>query len=357
MDRTHLTGRLDTRVPPVVRFENAALDDNPASPEGIVLRGRVALSSLRFIKTDWYQRELELRADIEAGYRAGATLPDIDLGVRGQDFAFDGGDCAIVSPCYVIDGWQRVGNALRLIDSVGDIDIRLGAMVHFNTTAEWEHARFEALNRNRRQVSANVHLRNMRGSNAAVATLYGLSHNEANCPVIDRVCWRQKLPPGDLLSAYQLAGLAGHLHDHKVAPSSNVHRRAHQLLSVANAIGLPVFRYNCLGFLQLVEECWGLRGIQRRAGHAQTSEGFLTVLARLLSNHSNFWNDEMLTVERRDRRKLAAFGLADPNVSRLTRGGPAGRDILTELLAKHMNSGRRNNRLTRRRVSRRSLRA
>ena len=60
MDRTHLTGRLDTRVPPVVRFENAVLDDNPTSPEGIVLRGRVALSSLRFIKTDWYQRELEL---------------------------------------------------------------------------------------------------------------------------------------------------------------------------------------------------------------------------------------------------------------------------------------------------------
>ena len=223
-------------------------------------------------------------------------------------------------------------------------------MVHFNTTAEWEHARFEALNRNRKRVSANVHLRNMRGSNAAVATLYGLSHNEANCPVADRVCWRQKPLRGDLLSAYQLAGVAGQLHHHKAVPTNDVHHRARQLLNVANGIGLPVFRQNCLGFLQLVEECWGLRGVQRRAGHMQASAVFLTVLARLLSRHSNFWSDEMLTVERRDRHKLAAFALTDPDVARLARGGHAGRDILAELLAKHMNSGRRTNRLTPRRL-------
>lgn len=156
---------LDTRVKPVVRILNGALDEDPASPNAIVLNGRLDPETFRHLKVDnSYQRPLGDRSDIYEAIKAGIVVPNIDIGVRGQDFSCDGDNFVIHSPAYIIDGWQRVGTALRILELIPNHPIRMFATVHFGTDEVWERHRFTELNKNIRKVSPNLHLRNMRDS-------------------------------------------------------------------------------------------------------------------------------------------------------------------------------------------------
>src|SRR3990167_3749059 len=63
---------LYTRVKPVVRILNGALDEHENSPNSIVLNGRIDPTTLRFLKVDSsYQRPLAERADIFEALKAG----------------------------------------------------------------------------------------------------------------------------------------------------------------------------------------------------------------------------------------------------------------------------------------------
>lgn len=179
---------INTRVQPFVRIINASMDEDPSSPSAVVVNGRIDPASLRFLKVDNdYQRPLGERADIFDALKNGTVVPNIDVGVRGQDFDVDDGDILIKSPAYIIDGWQRVGTALHLLDNIPNHPLRIFATVHFGTDALWERHRFTELNKNVKKVSPNLHLRNMRDTNEAVLTLYGLSNNTKEFALYKRV--------------------------------------------------------------------------------------------------------------------------------------------------------------------------
>jgi len=340
---------LNTKVQPHVRIINGALDEDGDSSSGIVLNGRIDPSTLRFLKVDKeYQRELAERADIFDALKEGKIVPNIEIGVRGQDFVTDGDDFLINSPAYIIDGWQRVGTALRLLDTVPEHRLRIFASIHFGTDQNWEAHRFTQLNKNVKRVSPNLHLRNMRDANNAVLTLFVLSNNERSFPLYKKVCWSQNMQRGQLISALILGTTSLTLHIHK---GSMVTRSADGVASglnrVVDNISLPVFRKNCHVFFSLINDCWPFSEIEYRHTATQLKISFLSETARMLSRHPAFWDADncVLTVGADDRRKLAKFPINDPQVINLAGSGGKARNILYQLLIDHMNSGRRTQRL------------
>lgn len=340
---------LDTRVAQVVRIERAALDESETSPDGVVMRGRIAPSTLRFLEVDkQYQRDLEVRDDIAQALKAGEVVPDIDVGVRGQAMKWEGDDCLIASPCFVIDGWQRVGNARRLLEEIGDIEIRLGALLHFGTGPDWEAARFTRLNNNAKRVSANLHLRNLRNQNHAVATLYGLTTSEANCPLKGRVAWNQNRHRDELVGSFLIAKVMLRLHAHRSLQSSRIDQLAGYLGQAAATVTLPVFRHNCLTFSQLIEAAWGIRAITYKRSAPQIKGTFMLCLADVLSRHANFWDGERLDIGAFWRRRFAAFPINDPHIAEIAGQGGTARKILYSTLIEHLDNGLSSNRLVRR---------
>jgi hypothetical protein len=73
----------------------------------------------------------------------------------------------------------------------------------------------------------------------------------------------------------------------------------------------------------------------------------LEVLAKLFSDHKNFWEGNKLTVSTDLRRKLGLFPIHDPEVAHLCGASRAGQTTLYYYLETHLNKGRRRtNRLT-----------
>lgn len=336
---------LDTRVEPHVRVLNGALDEDENSSTGIVLNGRLDPATLRFLKVDSeYQRPLGERADIFEALKNGTIVPNIDIGVRGQDFAVDGDDFIIRSPAYIIDGWQRVGTALRLLEMVPNHPIRIFATLHFATSAIWERHRFTELNKNVKKVSSSLHLRNMRDRNEAVLTLFGLSTATKDFALYKKVCWSQNMARGELLPALSFAKVARRLHNHHVSMSlNNVEGIATGIATAAKSIGLQNFRKNVSTFFDIVDECWSFRAIELRANAPQVKLTFLLQLARMCSSHLDFWDvgDRVFFMAANDRRKLAKFPLNDPHVRNLAGAGGAAANIMYEMLCSHMDSGKR----------------
>lgn len=340
---------LDTRVKPHIRVINGALDEDPDSPKAVVLNGRIDINTLRFLKVDnSYQRPLGNREDIFDALKEGEVVPNIDVGARGQDFTMDGEDFLIYSPAYIIDGWQRVGTALRLLELFPNQSLRIFVTVHFGTDDLWERHRFTELNKNIKKVSANLHLRNTRDQNDAVLTIFGLSNSAKDFPLYKKVNWSQSMQRGQLISALVLCKAASFLHSHQGAIATNSATSvAESIRKSAAAVTLKNFRQNILTFVSLINECWPLAAIEYRNAAAQIKSAFLIELARLFSNHPVFWtsDDRILTIIGDDRRKLSKFPISDPQVVQLAGTGGASRRMLYQLLLDHMNSGRRSNRL------------
>lgn len=343
---------LDTRVRPHIRIINGALDEDQTSPSAIVLQGRIDSSTLRFLKVDDYQRKLESRADIWDALKNRITLPNIEIGVRGQDFDTDGDDFIVYSPAYIVDGWQRCGNALRMMETIPDHPIRLFGSVHFGTTYSWEAHRFTELNKNVRKVSPNQHLRNMRDQNDAVLTLYGLSNNAPDFPLYKKVCWSQNMSRGELVSALVLCKVAMVLHSHKVSiMAGQTDQIVRAVSNAANTVSLPIFRRNISTFFAIINECWPINTLEYRHTATQIKSSFMMELARMFSRHATFWDgmsEQSLSVSADDLRKLKKFAINDNQVAQLAGSPGAARKILYQLLVDHMNSGRRTQRLSER---------
>lgn len=339
--------RLDTRVPRVIRILNGALDEDPETG-AIVLNGRLDPSTLRFLKVGPYQRPLGDRNDIFEALKNGVTVPNIDIGVRGNTFATAGDDYEIADDAYIIDGWQRVGTALRILENTPGAPIRMFATVHFGTNELSERHRFTELNKNIKKVASNLHLANMRDLNDAVATLYGLTFNQPDFPVYKRVSWGQNMARGDLITAVSLLKTSVYLHSHKIGlPSLGAEKVARTAASVAKSITLMQYRKNVVTFFQVIDECWPIGAIEYRKTAPQVKESFLRNLARFFSEHLDFWNTSgaVFFVAADQRHKLGSFPINDPQVSALAGSTGTAGNILRELLAKHMNSGRRSGRL------------
>lgn len=339
---------LDTRVEPHVRIINGSLDDDPNSPGAVVLNGRIDQDTLRFLKVDQeYQRPLGNRADVFDALKAGVVVPSIEVGIRGEDFETDEDDFIIKAPAYIIDGWQRVGTALRILEGSPNTPIRMFATCHFGTDSLWERHRFTDLNKNVKRVSPNLHLRNMRDTNPAVLTLYGLCHNTRDFPLYRKVCWSQNMGRGELITALQMLRVSSRLHRHiGRAHGETVPAMAASIANAAETISLNLFRSNVKAFFVLIDECWPINLIEYRKQAPQIKNTFMFELARLFSLHTDFWRGNKLFFDASTRQKLSKFPVNDPHVKQLASSGGPARHILYDLLLRHMNSGRRINRLT-----------
>lgn len=344
-ERGDILAPLNTRVEPIVRIINGSLDEDPSSPNSIVLNGRIDPRTLRFLKVDEsYQRPLGDRADIFEALKNGVVVPNIEIGVRGQDFTTEGNDIVIRSPAYIIDGWQRVGTALKLLDLTPEHPVRIFGSVHFGTDDVWERHRFTELNKNVRKVSPNLHLRNMRDGNEAILTLYGLSNNQREFPLYGKISWSQNMKRGELMPATQLAKVSLRLHSHLTSiRSERVEIMAVSLMTAIKKTSLPTFRKNISTLFEVLDECWSFGAIEHRARAPHLKATFLVQVARMFSSHVDFWDtsERVFFVSADMRRKLSKFPLHDPHVSNLAGSGGAAGNILYDLLVNHMNSGRR----------------
>lgn len=327
-----------------IKMSHAALDETPEKE--VILRGRIHPDSLRFLQVADYQREVLPLSTINGLMEAFKTgsVPDIDLGMRGERFLDRGGNFYLKDPVFIIDGLQRVTAANMMLQD-GSVP-RIGATVHFSTDEEWERNRFKILNADMTKLSSNILLRNMRHEIDAINLLYRLCDDKAFA-MYDRINWEQRQKRHELISAVTLLKVAGALHSH-IGPgkSSRIKELAPGVDKIVVRIGKNVFRDNMKTFFQTVDQCWGIQRVAYKEGAIYLRSGFLLVLATIFSNHTDFWRENRLFVEAQLIRKIQSFPISDPSVVNLSSATGKARELLYTLLVNHINSGKRTRRLT-----------
>lgn len=334
-----------------VKIVDAALHETKSGE--ITLVGAIAPESLHILKTDDYQREvapLTSLSDMRDAIKAGETLPPVELGMRGQNFTSREGTFFLKDPTFIIDGIQRISSAVHVLNTNPGTDVHISCQVRFNTTKEEERELFRKLNTLRTKVSPNVILRNRRSDSPAVLMLYGLTTNDKIFALHGRVTWSQRMGKGELITALTFAKVFGLLHSHKAATKrSRIEELVPALDKAIDAFGISAVRDNIKKFFELVDECWGIKRVHYREGAMYMRHTFLAVLAKLLSDHHDFWqapDEKRLFVSANLKRKIAQFEVNDPAVIQLTSSSGKSRELLYMLLRDHINKGKTTKRLS-----------
>lgn len=358
---------------PEIRVLNAALEER--SNGDIIIRGSIAADCLQHLKTDDYQREVLApiggkKSKLQRGVESGVTLPDIELGMRGQQFTSRGNVITLHGAVYIIDGLQRVSALLAHMetdkDAATDTD-PLGATIHLATTKEWEKSRFADLNQLRTPVSPNIILRNMRDKHPSVLTLYGLSMRDADFALYERVCWNQRMTRSELITASVMVRAARGIHSHIItklanagtsgknyvgnvglnsgevgrATSASVGRAPMLLDRVAAEVGLQNYRANIKDYFELVDVCYGIRTVEYNQVSTHLRGNFISVLAEFLSRNQRLWKDgKRMNVDAKTRNRLKSFPINDPEIRRLCSAGSMVLPTLYTYLLNHMNKGK-----------------
>lgn len=337
-------------VPTSVKIINGALDET--SDGEIILRGVVAPESLASLQVDDYQREvlpLTAMTSILDALKGGEVLPDIELGMRGQRYTEKDGVFVLRDSVFIVDGQQRVNGGLHTLQTDPDTKVRIGATIHFGTNKDWERERFRILNTLRNKVSPNVILRNKREESPLVEMLFNLCANDKSFALHNRVSWSQRMTRSEILTALTLAKTVGWLHSHKAPTKRNdIEELVPALDKAMDIFGIQNLRSNMRTFFDLIDECWGIKRVQYKEGAPHIKGTFLSVIARLLSNHTDFWrqpDEKQLVIEASLRRKIAQFPVHDPSVANLASSGGKSRELLYMMLRDHINSGKRTKRL------------
>lgn len=358
-----------------IKVLNGALEE---APDGsIVLRGTIAMDSLAGLKVDDYQREVLSRSGsggrrtskIRKGIDTGARLPTIELGMRGQNFDSSGQTFILKDPVYIVDGLQRVSAMLQYMeDHEGKPNgaLPLGAEIHFKTNKDTEKERFAALNGSlRTPVSPNILLRNMRDKHPAVLTLYGLCHRDKEFALYERVTWNQRMKQSELLSAMSVVkavlnlhrpvvertkegkGTGGHpIKGNAPLPIQSKNLAVSVLDRVAREVGLQTFRDNVKAFFNLIDDCYGIRSIEYGEAQGHLRSNFLTVLASLIANNPQLWDDKdqhVMKIDKLTRDRLKSFPVNDPEIRRLSAAGTMVIPTLYNYLLIHMNKHKSKN--------------
>lgn len=335
-----------------VRLMNAGLDERNGE---IVAHGWLDIESIGQLRVDAYQREIlskigGKKTALLTAVEAGARLPDIMLGMRGEHFDTKGHSMILNDPVYIIDGLQRV-SALKQFADIYPAQakaLRIGAEVRFGTNYEQEDALFMVLNTSRIAMSPNVILRNLRNKYSSIATLYGLTTTDRDFPFYQRVQWGQRMAKGDLVTALMLSKTAHVLHASNNWRTGRANQLAHALETKAKEIGLPTFRANIKTFAEVLDDCFTVRHVEYRDSATHLKGNFMFCLARLFCEHGNFWNGDKLMVDTADRKKIATFPVLDPDVARLASSGTMAMGILYEKLVEKFNERKRIGRLQKR---------
>jgi hypothetical protein len=328
-----------------------SLDDYSNPP---VLRGVVDPFCLPFLQVDTsYQRERmtpSARKEIVRALESAAKLPDVELGMRGQRFNMpDNNTAELLDPTYIIDGYQRVSTIIEHLERfpTDTNNIRLGAVVHFGTTREYERDRFQVLNLFRQRVAPSVLLRNAKEEHPMIATLYGLSKARDGL-LYGRVCWSQNMTRGELVTGLVFAQISLELHRRFTATSRTTREIPDTTDRLLRAIGLPLARANVQTFWEVIDDAWGIRAVQHKGGAVYLKSTFLRTLAQLFNDYRAFWtapDNKKFVVPTELRRKLARFKINDPEISRLAGAGGKAVETLYFQMFKHFNSGKRTKKL------------
>ena len=318
----------------------------------IILRGVVDFASLDELQVDAYQREVLPESkinDLIGVMISGGTLPDIELGMRGQEFEIlPDGTVLLKDPVFIIDGLQRTTAGRQMLKRSKGVP-RLGCVVHFSTTQEWEKARFLALNIRRSRLSVNVVLRNMRGDSPALDALWKLSETERTSPMFGRVCWQQRMQGAHLITAAQFLKVSGFINA-RLGPgrSTNSEELVASLNRTVENVGVDIFQNNVRRFFGVIDECWDLRRTTFKSGVVCLRTSFLRGLASAFVEHTDFWEENQLVVRRELIRKLATLNLADPYLIQLAGSSGLAWQGIAAAVVTHLNSGKRvENRLKR----------
>lgn len=329
-------------------FIHAALDESPQGE--CILRGVISPESLHLLQTADYQRDVLPLASINQLVKAFevGSLPDIELGMRGESFSEEAGQVTLHDSVFIIDGLQRVTAAKIRFDRADVIVPRLGAVVHINTTEAWERERFRILNMDRTRLSPNVLLRNWRYDYEVIEILYTLTNSDKVFVLRGRVCWQQRMRREELITASTFARTVSRMHGH-IGTGTGSGGRIDQVTSglqrVVDTIGKNIFRDNVKAFFNVVDSAWGVKRVAFKEGAVYMHGTFLLALARLFSHHEDFWKGNRLFVEISLMRKLAQFPIRDPQVVQLSSSGGMAGEMLYMLMVEHINSGKRTKRL------------
>jgi len=331
-----------------VKLVNAALDEIEGGT--IILRGVIDPESLNNLKVADYQREILPTSCINELVDAleKSTVPDVELGMRGQRFKELKDGIVLTDDVYIIDGLQRTTAAKVMMQRRLDAKPRLGAMVHFSTTEEWERKRFDILNAKRTRLSSNVLVRNMRHDYPAIEMLYQMCCNDHNFVLRERVTWAQRMQRGQLLTAMEFLKTVGSLHS-SFGPGkySQADAMAKGLDGIMKNVGQNVLRDNVRAFFSLLDQCWGIKTVTFREGATHLKGTFLKTLAILFARHTHvFWKDKRFVIEKDMQRKLSSFPVMDPAVVNLASAGGKARNMMYQLMLDHLNAGKRTKRLT-----------
>lgn len=339
-----------------VKVTNAALDEIQIEKIGdqIVLRGVIDNDSLDLLQVSEYQREIlpESRImDLIHAMKEG-RVPDIELGMRGGDFREKDGAYYLQDNVHIIDGLQRVSAAklmLRFIAQRPDWQDarppRLGAMIFFNSTEEWERERFRILNSLRAKLSSNILIRNLRHDYAVIDMLHKLCEDK-QFVMAGRICWSQNMSREHLISAHTFLKVSGWLHSH-LGPGrgSQSMELVKGTQKIMDTCGRTTLRDNIRTFFDVIDQAFGIRVITFKAGAAYMRHTFLQVMAQVFSNHFDFWRENRLFVEADLVRKIKLFPLNDPNIRNLCSSGGQANKVLYQLMIDHINSGKRTRKL------------
>ncbi len=339
---------MTTEHAPIV-IESCSIDEHNGTT---ILRGVITIESLDNLLVDDYQREeltAKQRESIEEALKKGEPLPDLEIGMRGENFReVRKGRVHLKDPTYIIDGLQRRQTVTRYLIDNPTANVRLGVKVYLNTTKQWEKNRFHVLNAKRAKVSPNVLMRNMREESVGINMIWGLTKNERQFVMHNRVQWSQGRMHGELTTALTFGRAATRLHAHKIGTASSLEETACILDRGAEVIGIQNMRENLRSFWGLIDECWGIRKVTRHGSAPYLKGNFIDVFSKILSDHYDFWGDECekkLFVHAPLRRKIAQFNVDDNEVARLCGSGGKAREILYILLRDHINSGKRTKRI------------
>jgi len=327
---------------------HAALDETEQGE--VILRGVIEPASLLGLQVGEYQREvaplptiMQLVKALDIG-----TVPDIELGMRGNNYReVEPGHVVLYDPVYIIDGQERVEAGKFKLSRNDAVKPRIGAMIHIGTTEEWERERFRILNMERTKLSPNVILRNWRYDYPFVELVYRLCDDRRAFVLAGRVSWQQRQKRQELITATTMLKVIGRLHAH-LGPSRSVviGELVTGLEKVREQITDTVMRENIKVFFRTIDEVWGIRNVQFKEGAVYMRGTFLEMLARVFSNHLEFWKGNRLTIDPDMVKKLRLFPYRDPSIVQLTSSAGPARELLYTYMVKHINSGRRTRRLT-----------
>jgi hypothetical protein len=322
--------------------------------ELLALRGQIDPHSLKNILTPPYQREVLSLSKIERLKDALRTsrVPEIDLGMRGDQCREMGkGIFMLHDPVYVVDGLQRKTAGEQLVEA-GLALPHIGALIHFNTTEEWELKRFTDLNTGQTGLSNNVMLRNLALRNAGAAVMYRLATQD-KIPVLGgKICWTQNMRVGDLLTAityYKVVGrLMGHAGPGRSGPIISATGGIDKMIA---AVSRNVFIHNVRTFFQLIDETFGIANVAYRNQAVQLKASFLLALAGVISDHENFWDGDRLDISPDLKKRLAAFPINDQHVRQLAGSAGQAITILEVLIIEHLNYKKTTRKLKRRKTA------